>query len=148
MRAQMRHWIAALSLAASACGPSSGAPQLSFADAWIRESPDRSSAAYVTIANGGSGADRLTEVAVAGGGKASIHESRTSNGIARMSPLPNGLEIPAKADTELRPGAAHLMLMGLASPPRSGDRLTLFMTFERSGEKAVEFEVRPALTQG
>jgi copper(I)-binding protein len=42
----------------------------------------------------------------------------------------------------------HVMLMGLKQPLRSGDTLELDLRFEKSGNRKVNAEVRPASANG
>ena len=70
-------------------------------------------AAYMTIANAGSEADRLlggtTDVAQV----AEIHEMSDVDGMMQMRPLPEGLEIPGGGEVTLESGGLHVMLIGL-----------------------------------
>lgn len=136
----MKH-LAFLGLALLAsCGPA-GTPDIAVSDGWIRESTSGPSAAYATIANRGSATDRLVGVDTASG-SASLHETTFEGGVARMSPLQDGLEIPAGGSVRLEPGAAHVMLMGLDRPLTAGRSVSMTLTFERSGERQVDFVVR------
>jgi copper(I)-binding protein len=134
--------IATLLLAA--CG-SGGAPEIAVSDAWAREARGGSTAAYLTITNSGAGADRLLAVSAPAPIAAALHETSHEGGISRMRPLDQGLEIPAGGSVELRPGGTHVMLTGLDSPLSPGDALPLVLRFERSGERTVRAEVRPAI---
>jgi copper(I)-binding protein len=131
---------AALLLAS--CKPAS-APAVSVGDAWARATVpgQMGSAAYFTIRNGG-GADKLLSV-TSPAADASLHSSSIDNGVMRMRPLP-ALEIPANGAVELKPGGTHVMLMGLKQPLQAGTTLELDLKFEKSGERRVNAEVRPA----
>lgn len=134
--------IAALLLAA--CGQGGGSPDIAVSDAWARETHGGSTAAYLTIANSGASGDRLLSVSVAAPAHASLHSTTTENGIARMRPLADGLELPAGKTVVLRPGGDHVMVMGLQGPLEAGGALPLTLRFEHSGERQVAAEVRPA----
>jgi len=131
---------AALLLAS--CKPASS-PAVSVGDAWARATVpgQMGSAAYFTIRNGG-GADKLLSV-TSPAADASLHSSSIDNGVMRMRPLP-ALEIPANGAVELKPGGTHVMLMGLKQPLQAGTTLELDLKFEKSGERRVNAEVRPA----
>lgn len=129
------------SLLLAACGR--GAPDISVSDAWVRETRSGETAAYATIANRGSAPDRLVAVTVPAPASASLHETRYEKGIARMRPV-DGVEIPAGASVSLEPAGAHVMIVGLAGPLAAGESLPLTLRFERSGERRVTAEVRPA----
>ena len=141
----MRYWIAGLALIFGSCSPNSTRPEIEVSDAWVRESRTGASAAYATVFNRGPGSDRLMGVTMNGPGEASLHETHYVDGVARMQSLANGLDIPAGESAELRPGAAHIMLIGLAKPPSAGETLPLILNFKRSGDRTVEFEVRSGL---
>lgn len=131
------------SLLLAAC--SRGAPDIAVSDVWARETRSGETAAYVTIVNRGSVSDRLVAVAAPAPApaSASLHETRYEKGIARMRPV-DGVEIPAGASVALEPAGAHVMIIGLAEPLAAGDSLALTLRFERSGERRVTAEVRPA----
>ena len=138
--------IASLLLLAS-CGRG-GTPDIQVADAWARQTVAGQSgtAAYVTIANRGSGDDRLTGVSAPPPVTATLHETSITGGISRMRPLGNGVEIEAGKSVALKPGAAHIMISGLTAALRPGDALKLTLRFERSGDKAVDFRIAPAMS--
>ena len=137
--------IAPLLLLAS-CGQG-GAPDIYVTDAWARETVAGQSgtAAYMTVENRGSGDDRLLSVSAVAPVTASLHETTTNDGVSSMRPLENGLAIPAGATVALRPGGAHVMISGLTAPLSEGETLRMTLKFERSGEKAVDFKVAPAM---
>ena len=115
-------------------------------DAWARETVAGQSgtAAYATIANRGSGDDRLLGVSAAPPIAGSLHETSTQGGVSSMRPLENGLDIPAGSTVALKPGGAHIMISGLTAPLREGDDLKLTLRFERSGDRTVNFRVASA----
>ena len=136
--------IASLLLLAS-CG-GGGTPDVQISDAWARETVagQIGTAAYATIANRGSGDDRLLGVSAAPPITASLHETSTEGGVSSMRPLENGVAVPAGAAVVLKPGGAHVMISGLTAPLRDGDSLKLTLRFERSGDKVVDFKVASA----
>ena len=140
-----RLFLATLLLAS--CGRNEGSPELQISDAWARETVagQPATAAYLTIANNGSGADRLVAVDAPAPATATVHESSNAGGVTRMRPIGAGLDVPARTTVRLTPGGTHVMITGLTSPLEPGDRLTLTLRFERSGERAVEIPVRSAL---
>jgi copper(I)-binding protein len=137
-----RTFLPALLLLA-ACG--GGEPEIAVSDAWVRETRSGDTAAYMTIANRGSAPDRLVAVSVPSPASASLHETRYEGGIARMRPLPNGIDVRAGESVQLRPAGTHVMISGLPAALEPGDRLELSLRFERSGERRVAAEARPAM---
>lgn len=134
-------FFAALLLAS--CKPASAPPAVSVDGVWARATvPGQSgSAAYFTIRNAG-GEDKLLTVS-SPGADASLHSTSMDNGVMRMRPL-QALDIPANGTVELKPGGTHVMLMGLKQPLQAGSALELDLKFEKSGERKVMAEVRPA----
>ena len=65
------------------------------------------------------------------------------DGIMKMRPVPEGLEIPAGQTAELAPGGYHLMLMGLKRPITQGERIPLTLKFEKSNPVDVELVAGP-----
>ncbi|WP_300974148.1 copper chaperone PCu(A)C [Sphingomonas sp. LHG3406-1] len=99
-----------------------------------------SSAAYVSVHNGGRGADRLIAASSPAAARVSIHDSRNVGGVMRMraaGPLavaPNGM-------ITMKPGGLHVMLMGLKAPLKVGARLPLTLRFEKAGAVKVSLPV-------
>jgi len=137
--------IAPLLLLASCDG--GGAPDIQVTDAWARETVAGQSgtAGYVTIANRGTGDDRLIGISAQAPITAMLHETSTSGGVSSMRPLANGVAIPAGGRISLKPGGGHVMISGLTSPLHQGDALKLTLRFERSGRKLVDFKVASAM---
>ena len=127
----------------------SGPPRLSVRDAWTRETvPGQTAAAvYLTIDNEG-GRDRLVQVWTPAAASASLHSSSNDGGVARMRPLPDGLEIPAGGRVVLKPGGDHIMLTGLGLVLRRGDGIALRLGFERSDARTVRVRIVDAASTG
>lgn len=127
----------------ASCKPASAPPAVSVDGAWARATvPGQSgSAAYFTIRNAG-GEDKLLTVS-SPAADASLHSTSMDNGVMRMRPL-EALDIPAKGTVELKPGGTHVMLMGLKQPLSAGATLALDLKFQKSGERHVTAEIRPA----
>jgi copper(I)-binding protein len=127
----------------ASCKPASAPPAISVDGVWARATvPGQSgSAAYFTIRNAG-GEDKLLTVS-SPRADASLHSTTMDNGVMRMRPL-QALDIPAKGTVELKPGGTHVMLMGLRQPLQAGASLELDLEFQKSGERKVMAEVRPA----
>jgi copper(I)-binding protein len=135
--------IAALGLLMLASCSASAPPAISIDDAWARATVpgQMSSAAYFTVRNTG-GADTLLSVS-SPSANASMHSTSTDNGVMRMRPLAS-LEVPASATVALKPGGTHVMLTGLKAPLEAGSTIVLDLRFEKSGERQVTANVRPA----
>jgi copper(I)-binding protein len=111
---------------------------------WSRATPAgaKVAAGYLKLTNEGSTADRLVSVTGAIAGKSEIHEMAVDgNGVMTMRELKDGVEVPAGATVELKPGSFHIMFMDLKEPAREGEHFKGTLTFEKAGTVDVEFAV-------
>jgi copper(I)-binding protein len=110
---------------------------------WVRATPKGadSTAGYFRIVNSGTTADRLTGGSSSVASRIEIHQMSMTNGVMKMRPLPNGLEIKPGETVELKPSSFHAMLVGLKQPVKQGDHVKGTLTFEKAGALDVEFTV-------
>src|SRR5437879_1282022 len=94
------------------------AGSIEVADPWSRATPKGASAGagYMKITNTGTTSDRLVSESSNIARSVEFHETTTENGIARMRPLKNGLEIKPGETVEFKPGSYHVMFVGLKMP--------------------------------
>ena len=78
-----------------------------------------------------------TEVA----GKFEIHEMSMDNGVMKMRPLANGVEVKPGETVEFKPGGYHLMFVGISQPVEQGKRVKGTLEFEKAGKVDVEYAV-------
>ncbi len=111
---------------------------------WSRPTPGgaRLTAGYLRIANTGTEPDRLIGGSARIAGELELHGSEMDDGIARMRAMREGIEIPAGATIELRPGGKHLMFAHLSNSVALGERFEATLVFEKAGPLVVEFAVR------
>jgi len=111
---------------------------------WSRPTPGgaRLTAGYLRIVNTGTEPDRLIGGSARIADQLELHSSETDNGISRMRPLRDGIEIPAGETIELRPGGKHLMFAHLRNSVAQGERFEATLVFEKAGPLVVEFDVR------
>jgi copper(I)-binding protein len=110
---------------------------------WIRATPRGAdvAGAYMTITNTGTEPDRLVAGAIPGVSRFEVHSMVMENGVAKMRPVQGGLEIKPGQSVALKPGALHVMLVGLKQPLQQGQHLKGTLTFEKAGKVEVEFNV-------
>lgn len=72
----------------------------------------------------------------------------TVEGQMMMRRLKDGLPVPAGATVELRPGAEHVMLIGLRRPLAPGDTVPLALEFSDGGTVRVAAAVRGRARDG
>jgi hypothetical protein len=111
---------------------------------WTRATPKGASVAggYVRITNTGSAPDRLIGGSAEVARKFEVHEMSMDGGVMKMRELKDGLEIPAGATVELKPGSYHIMMINLAHPLAAGEKVKGSLTFEKVGKVDVEFAVQ------
>jgi uncharacterized protein YcnI/copper(I)-binding protein len=110
---------------------------------WTRATPPGAKVAggYLTMTNGGKTSDKLLGGTFTGGSRIEVHEMSMNDGVMKMRPLNDGLEIKPGATVKLEPGGYHLMLMDLAKPLAKGDKVKAQLQFEKAGKVDVELDV-------
>lgn len=98
-------------------------------------------AAYMTIANAGDAPIRLVGATTDAAAVVEIHEMAEEDGVMRMRPLTDGLEIPAGGSVALEPGGYHLMMHGLTADLLAGASFELELEFEGADDIEVRVPV-------
>lgn len=114
-------------------------------DAWARPTVGdlRISAAYMTIANQTGEDDVLKAASTPRAKRVELHITQmTDEGVMKMRPVKDGLPVPAGGTALLKPGGAHVMLMGLDEALVDGGELPLTLEFEKSGPVELSVPVR------
>jgi len=70
-----------------------------------------------------------------------IHISSVEDGVARMRPAADGIEIGPGETAELKPGGTHIMFIKPSGLPDEGRTFPASLTFEKAGTVEVEFTV-------
>jgi len=99
------------------------------------------SAAYMTLVNNATEADRLISVKSPVAGVVELHKSEMKGEVMSMTPV-DFIEIAAGGQTELKPGGLHIMLIDLKEDLKPGNQVELTLLFEKSGEITIQAEVR------
>lgn len=117
---------------------------------WARATPKGASvsAGYLKITNTGSDSDRLVGGSSDISGRVEVHEMTMADGVMRMRPVTNGLEIKPGQSVELKPSSYHLMFVGLKRPLQRGEKIKGILKFEKAGSADVEFSVEPVGSSG
>ena len=97
---------------------------------------------YTTITNDGSDSDRLLGGETDAAAVVELHRTLDENGVMRMRPQPDGIEIPSGTDTTFDAGGNHVMLVGLAADLSPGGGYDLTLRFETAGEIVVPVRIR------
>ena len=101
----------------------------------------KTAAAYLTVINQGTHADRLIGVSTPVADGAMLHASiMDENGVMKMRPAA-AIDVPAGGEVKLEPGGMHVMLTGVHDPLKAGEPFPLTLSFERAGDVAVSVHV-------
>ncbi len=95
---------------------------------------------YLSITNRAKTPDALIAASSPAAAKVEFHETRITDGMARMRPLTE-VAIGAGETVKLQPGGIHLMLVGLQAPFELGKSIPLTLEFREAGKITVELAV-------
>jgi protein SCO1/2 len=118
--------------------------------AWVRRAavmpdskPDvpNTAAGYALLRNRGKTADALIGASSDAAERVEVHETRNMAGMMMMEKV-DTVALPAGGRVELKPGAYHLMLIGLKRTLTPGQSVDLTLEFERAGRIRTRAEVR------
>lgn len=109
---------------------------------WARASAGagKTGAAYLTVVNHGTVADRLVAVRTDRAARAALHTHEMAEGVMKMRPI-EAVSIAPGGRAELKPGGDHVMLMGLHAPLEEGEAFALELVFEKAGRATVTVRV-------
>ena len=94
-------------------------------------------AGYLSIKNNGEEADRLVGVSAGFSKKQELHTMTMIEGVMRMRPLKDGIEIPAGGEVLLKKGGLHIMFMRLNEQMVAGELREVELVFEKAGSVKV-----------
>jgi copper(I)-binding protein len=116
---------------------------LKISAAWTRATPKGASVGggYLKITNTGTTPDRLTGGSTDVASRFELHEMSMDNGVMKMRPLGQGLEIKPGQTVELKPGGYHIMFVGLKQQLEQGQHVKATLVFEKAGKVDVDFAV-------
>lgn len=113
------------------------------ADVWVRALPptQTNTAAYLTIINRGDTGITIVGASADVADKVEIHTTREIDGYMRMEQLQD-LSVAVGESLQLAPGGTHLMLLGLARMPLTGETVRLCLELATGDEICTVAEVR------
>lgn len=101
---------------------------------------------YVSLYNQGDEDDRLIGIESTAAEKVELHRSVVTDGIARMQPLTDGIELPAGEMVWLGSDGTHAMFIGPDKRYVVGDELPAILVFEKAGRVEVTFRIEERST--
>jgi periplasmic copper chaperone A len=139
----MKRILLAASLLIPALAFACAVDHLTVKDPYIRAMPEgqKTTAAYLDIANDSDKAIELIGVTSAVADKVELHEVVTTKGVAKMQQV-KSITLAPKASTSLKPGGMHLMLIGLKETLKPGSVVPVTLTFGDETSAVVEMTVR------
>jgi copper(I)-binding protein len=96
--------------------------------------------AYLRLENQG-GADKLLSATTPVSKSVEMHMTSMDGDVMRMRQV-DAIELPANKLVDLKPGASHIMLVGLKAPLKEGDSFPMTLKFEKAGEVVVDVKVQ------
>ncbi len=105
-------------------------------------------AVYLHIANTGNEPDRLVAAATPIARTAELHSMTDDKGVMKMRPVEGGIEIKPGGTLELKPGGLHIMLMGVTTDLKPGDKFDLDLAFLKAGTRRVAVTIDPPSGHG
>jgi copper(I)-binding protein len=135
--------LAALGLMWAATALAQAPAPLKIDGAWARATAGaaRNGAAYMTIQNDGTTADRLVAASSPIAGSVELHAHLKDGDVMRMRPV-TAVDIAPGAPAVLQPGGLHVMLLDLKGPLKDGETFPLTLTFEKAGKVTVSVAIR------
>lgn len=100
-----------------------------------------SGAAYMIIRNSAETADRLLSVRSPVARSVELHGHEEVDGVMRMRPIAEPVELPAGGEARLERGGIHVMFMGVLEPFEDGEVIPVTLVFESAGEMTVDVPV-------
>ena len=110
---------------------------------WARATPKSATVGggYMTITNTGTAPDRLIGGSTAVANRFEVHEMKMDNGVMKMRPVADGIEIKPGQTVQLDPNGYHVMLVGLTRQLKQGDHFKATLEFAKAGKVDVDFTV-------
>lgn len=89
---------------------------------------------YVTITNNGDESDTLLSVETDMAQTVEVHNVEMEDGVMKMFPMHDGVEIPSGETIIFEPGGYHVMMIGITESLLDGEEFTATLNFENAGD--------------
>lgn len=116
---------------------------------WARATPGgvKNGVAFMEIRTAAGVEDKLVAAASPVAERVEIHTHINEDGVMKMRKV-DSVAVKAGSKVTLRPGADHVMLMGLKAPLKEGDLFKMTVTFEKAGPMELEAIVEAVGAKG
>lgn len=113
---------------------------------YVREVPPKmpNSAAFMKLTNSSDTEVSLTSAASDVANVVELHEHAKVDGMMQMRQVAK-IVIPAKGQTELKPGGLHVMLIGLKHPLKEGETVDVTLNFSNGESMKVTAPVKKVM---
>ena len=113
-------------------------------EGWVREVPqgNYNTAGYLRIKNSGKEEIKLINVQADFAEISEFHLMKEEYGIMKMTPLQDGILIPAGSTVSLEPGGMHIMFMKLNTSLKLSEEHKIHLTFENIGDISISMIVK------
>jgi len=110
---------------------------------WARATPKGASVGggYMKITNSGTAPDRLVGGSTDISDSFEVHEMKMEDGVMKMRPVANGLEIKPGQTVSLDPSGYHVMFVGLNEQLMQGGHFKATLQFANAGKVDVDFTI-------
>lgn len=107
---------------------------------WVRSSQPGQQVAggYMTLRNGGPTTVSLVSAETPIAGQVALHRMSFEKGYPEMQSAGDAIEVPPGGEVVFKPGAYHLMFVGLKNPLRAGRTYPLTLHFSDGTTAAIE----------
>lgn len=111
--------------------------------AYARATPPaaQSAGAYLSIANSGDSDDTLLSASTPAAGDTMLHATSMNGQVMEMTPMHDGLPVPAHGGAALDPLHGHLMMTGMTAPFVQGQCLEMVLHFAKAGDLPIQVVV-------
>ncbi|MCC7166510.1 MAG: copper chaperone PCu(A)C [Rhodospirillales bacterium] len=100
----------------------------------------KNGAAFMTLTNASSQADRLLAAKAGISRAVELHNVVKKGEVMAMTPV-EAIPVPAQGRTELKPGSYHVMFLDLADSLKEGTGFPLTLQFEKAGTVTIQVPV-------
>jgi hypothetical protein len=108
---------------AKASSSTTAASPLTIENAWVKTANSGMTAVFGQLSNTGDSSTTVISASTSVSPRAELHEVVMVGGVMQMRPKKGGFVVRPGTTYPLAPGGNHIMVMGLTSPIRPGDRI-------------------------
>jgi periplasmic copper chaperone A len=98
---------------------------------------------YMVLTNKGKQDDKLLRASSPAAARVELHTMSMDGNVMRMREVAD-IAVKAGGSVELKPGALHVMFMGLKAPLTLDSKIAVTLEFEKAGKVTVDFNVELA----